>query len=116
MDDKITQEEITKMTGQDLAAFVVMHRCLGQFQEEAKMSMIELMRRKVAGDQFDFQAFIEENTKKCAINFNIPSFTATKQKLNKTIINTVIDILKDTTMGQENQSQNNIDDEEDDED
>ena len=110
MDDTITEEEIAKMTNEDLSAFVVMHRCLGQFEEEEKLSMMELMKRQVAGSQFDFQAFIEDNSNKCQINLKIPSFVKTKQDISRAIINTVIDVVKKTQLGQEEAPANNVED------
>jgi len=41
-----------------LAAIIVAHRALGAFKEESRSAMIELMKRKKAGDDFDFDGYI----------------------------------------------------------
>lgn len=47
-----------------LAAQVVVYRSLGLNKETAMLCMAELDRRRLAGDQFDFSFFIEEELKK----------------------------------------------------
>lgn len=43
-----------------LAAIIVAYRSLGMCKAEAKDAMIELMRRKDNGDDFDFEKYINE--------------------------------------------------------
>ena len=43
-----------------LAAIIVANRVLGSFKDEARLAMIELMKRKKEGDLFDFNKFIED--------------------------------------------------------
>jgi hypothetical protein len=65
-------------TSQSLAAIVVAYRILGICKDEAKSSMIELMKRKENGDEFDFELYISEKLAQ------IP-----KSELNPTIIQTL---------------------------
>ncbi len=50
-------------TSKTLAAIVVSYRALGMHKEAAIAAMEELARRKAAGDEFDYEAWIKEKLK-----------------------------------------------------
>lgn len=45
-------------SSETLAYIIVAYRSLGLFKSEARDAMIELMRRKESGDNFDYEQFI----------------------------------------------------------
>jgi len=90
--DKYTEEDIKAMKPEDLAAIVVIYRVLGNFKEDAKLAMIELMRRNGAGDAFDFDKFIELNAARCKINLSMPSFASMKNTISSSIFQTLLGV------------------------
>lgn len=51
-------------TSEALAAHVVLYKSMGLFRESAVCCMAELQRRRVLGEEFDFESFIENELKK----------------------------------------------------
>lgn len=92
MEYKLEQQDIEKMDSINLASMVVLNRALGSFRQEAKLCMIELMKRKSAGDAFDFETFIAENSEKYKIKLNLQSFATIKSKISTTLMKSIIDI------------------------
>lgn len=62
-------KKISTMQAQsvDLAAYVVAYRVLGFDQEFASFCMAELMRRRVLGEDFNFEDYIESQVKELEI-------------------------------------------------
>jgi hypothetical protein len=50
----------SEASSEALVGMVVAFRALGICKEEARAAMIELMRRKENGDEFDFEAMIKQ--------------------------------------------------------
>lgn len=109
-DNTLTQEDISKMNTMNLASFVVIHKVLGSFRDEAMLCMIELMNRKEAGDTFDFENFIDQEYKKHQIKLNLESFATTKYRLSKTIMNTILNISNNTEAVSEPEEDDDDDD------
>ena len=102
-------ELITKDDSETLAARIVMFRMLNSFREEAKVAMIELMKRKQSGDSFDFEAFIENTIKENSIDLKMPTFNNLKRNfMEKSIYNFMKGIVN------ENDESPDDDDEDDD--
>jgi len=55
---------VSTSTSDTLAAYVVVYRALGMEKEIAIACMKELMKRKSEGDEFEFEAFIEDEVAK----------------------------------------------------
>jgi hypothetical protein len=53
-------KEYKEFSSEALAAVVVAYRALGICKDDARNAMIELARRKEAGDTFDVEAFVQE--------------------------------------------------------
>ena len=68
---KIKIDKILTTDSKNLAGFIVAHRVLGCWKEEAKACMIELSKRRINGDDFDFESFIAEEVKKNQFKVNI---------------------------------------------
>ena len=83
---KDVAEKILKQESEMLATHVVVNRVLGSFREEAKLAMIELMRRRMQGDEFDFESFIAKETDETCISLQTPSL----HELKKEIIGKVV--------------------------
>jgi len=71
-----------------LAAIIVSSRTLGILKKEAREAMIELMKRKESGDEFDFSSYIDEKISqmpKPELNTNILDMlnSFSKMGLNK---------------------------------
>lgn len=58
-DSVIELEEIKKASSKILAGFVVVYRTLHIFKERSILCMQELMARREAGDDFNFEEYIE---------------------------------------------------------
>jgi hypothetical protein len=56
--------DFSKNKSEDLAAQVVLYRSLKINKELSTKCMIELAKRREAGDQFDFESFIEQELNK----------------------------------------------------
>lgn len=82
-------EALLQSDSKNLASLVVLYRVLGTFKNEAKLSMKELMRRKVNGDEFDFQSFINEEIKKNP-TINIPDKKDMQYKLSSIVTKTIM--------------------------
>lgn len=53
-------KEPHEASSEALVGMVVAFRALGVAKEEARAAMIELMRRREEGDEFDFESMIKE--------------------------------------------------------
>jgi hypothetical protein len=81
---------ISSYSSKKLCEMIVCHRYLGFAQEAAVASMEELGKRRLAGDSFDFESFIENSMKELpALNFTgIPDLsTVLNQAIGKKIGN-----------------------------
>lgn len=58
------KSEIPQASSKVLAAHVVVYRTLGIEKDFAIACMEELVRRRAAGDDFDYEVFIDEEVKK----------------------------------------------------
>lgn len=56
-------ETESKPTSKSLAAIIVAYRSLGLFKDKARDAMVELARRKVEGDDFDYETWIDDKIK-----------------------------------------------------
>ena len=95
---QFTQEqlqELLKTNSQNIASLIVINRILGGFKEETKYCMVELMKRKMSGDTFDFETFIKENLEKYNIKINIPDFKSMKFEMSKMISDTFVSTIMD---------------------
>jgi hypothetical protein len=90
--DKDT-EELLKTNSENLASMIVIYRVLGIFKEEAKLCMIELMKRKENDDDFDFESFINENVDKHQIKLNIPTSKEIKFNVSREITKVITSML-----------------------
>jgi hypothetical protein len=59
IDNTIEIAEIKNASSKILAGFVVVYRTLGIFKERSILCMQELMARRNAGDDFNFEEYIE---------------------------------------------------------
>ena len=55
---------IATSESKNLAAYVVVYRSLGMNKDISIACMEELMKRKAAGDDYDFEAYIDEEVAK----------------------------------------------------
>lgn len=111
-----TEEELKELLNKDsqsLATMIVINRTLGSYKKESKFCMIELMKRRSLGEDFQFENFIKENTQSHKINFNIPNVKSIKQEFVSSIIKEVIKGNLFSSSPEEN-NENDIDDLEDD--
>ena len=118
-----TESEIKSLLSKDsqsLCSVIIIHRVLNSFKEEAKLCMIELMKRKANGDQFDFETYIDKEAAKYVINVNIPKVNDIKSKISSTITQAFFgDNLKNLTnsiVGNELDGLEDDDDDDDDDD
>lgn len=88
----LNSEQIQNMTSLNLASMVIIHRAMGAYKEDAKLCMIELMKRKAGGDEFDFEKFIKENEGKYKIKPVIQSFASIKSQMSTAMMKTIMDI------------------------
>ena len=99
-------QRILKQDSEMLATHVVVNRILGSFREEAKLAMIELMRRRMQDkEEFAFEKFIKEEVEATNIDLKTPSV----QEIKREIIGSIVGQLFAN-------KQPDIDDEEDNED
>lgn len=112
--EQLTQTDIEKMSSIDLASMVIIHRALGAYKNEAKLCMIELMKRKAKGDNFDFEGFIKTESQKYQIKLNIPKFADVRAKMSNALIGAVIAMNKDSI--EEKQEDDNDEEDNNDED
>ena len=52
-------------TNETLASMVIVYRVLGILKIEAKSAMVEILKRKSQGSDFDFDKFIEDGVLNC---------------------------------------------------
>jgi len=112
MEQILSNEQIQNMTSLNLASMVIIHRSLGAYKEEAKLCMIELMKRKAAGDEFDFEKYIKENESKYKVKPVIQSFASIKSQMSTAMMKTIIDIKAgkiDNTNNEEDDDDDEID-------
>lgn len=57
-------EKVKKFSTQKLCEIIITYRYMNIFREEAVICMQELASRREAGDQFDYETFIETEGKK----------------------------------------------------
>jgi hypothetical protein len=74
--DKL-KEHCASVTSKILASYVVVFRLLDINKELAIFSMEELDRRRIAGDDFDYESYIDEELKNSP-----PSKLGPKEKMN----------------------------------
>lgn len=58
-----SEDDIKKAGSKNLAGYVVVYRSLGIYKELSIKCMQELMDRRVGGDEFNFEEYIEEQLK-----------------------------------------------------
>lgn len=88
-----TEEELKEILQKDsktLCAIIIANRTLGCYKKEHKQCMIELMKRRAAGDGFKFEDYIKEAVSKNKINLNIPNIKQMKQQVFSSIIENVL--------------------------
>jgi len=105
MSSQISEENILKMSSEDLAAMIVIHRALGSYKTEAKLCMIELSKRKINGDPFDYETFIKENSEKYKININLISYSSMKTRISKSVIETLMEVGSTKTDSEKNEKE-----------
>jgi hypothetical protein len=84
----MTPEDEEKLLQQDsktLAVTIIVNRVLGGYKKEAKKCMIELMRRRLTGDKFEFEKFIEDGSNEYKIEVNTNLFGDLKKQLLSSI-------------------------------
>lgn len=78
------QALLPKYTSDKLCEMIVANRYFGISSEITLMCMQELATRRVAGDTFDFEKYIEESQSKLPpLNFNVPDLRGTLQQMLK---------------------------------
>lgn len=60
-------KNITKFSIKKLCNIIVADRYLGSLNQEAIMCMEELAKRREAGDEFDYESFIDNELKKLPV-------------------------------------------------
>lgn len=113
---QFTQEqlqELLKTDSKNIASLIVINRILGGFKEETKFCMIELMKRKINGDTFDFESFINESLEKYNIKINIPDFKSMKFEMSKMISDTFVSTMMDLNKTNNANSAESIDEDDD---
>jgi len=84
----MTPEDEAKLLSQDsktLAVMVIANRVLGGYKKESRKCMIELMRRRLSGDKFEFEKFIEDGAKEYKININLNLLKDLKKQVTKSL-------------------------------
>lgn len=67
------QKLIPSFTSDKLCSVIVCNRYFGSFKDMAVMCMEELAKRRVAGDDFDFESFIDNKLNSLPkLDFKIP--------------------------------------------
>lgn len=61
------QEKLSSFTMKKLCEIIVIDRYLGSLNKEAVMCMQELAKRRENGDMFDYELFIDNESKKLPI-------------------------------------------------
>ena len=60
---QFTDEDFKNASSKNLAGYVIAYRLLGMHKELSIKCMEELMNRRVAGDEFNFEEYIEVELK-----------------------------------------------------
>ena len=77
--------DILKTDSESLASVIIANRVLGCYKEATKQCMIELMKRKLGGDEFDYEGFINNKVKELNFTVNLNGISKMKNKLSQEI-------------------------------
>lgn len=73
LDTQKIKEKIPTFTSKKLCEMIVCDRYFGCYREIGLACMEELASRRIAGDEFDFESFIDESLSELpALDFSIP--------------------------------------------
>lgn len=73
LDLELVKDKIPTHTSEKLCEMIVCDRYFGCYKEMAIMCMEELAKRRLAGDNFEFEKYIEESYKTLPkLDFKIP--------------------------------------------
>jgi hypothetical protein len=71
--------EVASWTSEKLADIIVSNRYLGLYEDVAIAAMEELAKRRVGGDSFDYEKYIDEKLNELPkIQFKMPQIQANK--------------------------------------
>jgi hypothetical protein len=93
----MTPEEQNKLLKQDsktLAVTIIAYRVLGLYKEEAKKCMMVLMQRKLKGDEFEFERFIEDGVNEYKINVNTDLLSDLKKQVSHSLAKDIVNCVK----------------------
>lgn len=93
MEVNLSQEDIDLISKQDsemLATYIAIFRAIGALEDQSKVAMVELMKRKIKGDTFDYDSFIRDKIKEAAVSIKVPKVNDFKKAIVGNIINSVI--------------------------
>lgn len=81
-DIKIVESNLPVYSSKKLCEMIVCNRYFGSYKEIAILCMQELSKRRVAGDNFDFEKYIEDSYNELPkLNFILPNITDTLQQI-----------------------------------
>lgn len=92
---KLNQQVLSKILSsstENIALFVATNRLLNSNKEETKQCMIELMKRKAQGDEFDFVSYIEKTTQDNKFNLNLKPFASVKQQISSVFTSALMEV------------------------
>lgn len=89
---KVDIETILKSSTENIATFIAANKMFNTFKQETKLCMIELMKRKAAGDEFDFQKHIDNIIKSNNINLNLKPYASVKQQISSIVTDAMLNV------------------------
>lgn len=78
-------KKIIENDSKALAVTIIAYRVLGLYKEEAKLCMMELMRRRKLGEKFEFERFIKDGVKEYKIDINMDLLDDFKKEITESI-------------------------------
>jgi len=72
MNEDEIKDNLPSYSSEKLSDFVISHRYLGLYEKLSVLAMEELSRRRIAGDNFKYEDYIEKNLKELPVlNFEM---------------------------------------------
>jgi len=86
--------DVSNKNSEALASVVVIHRVLGSYKNESKICMIELMKRRQCGEDFNFEEFIGTKVEEYQFTINTNPVFEMKNMLSKNIAASMVEAVK----------------------
>jgi len=84
------EKELLQRDSKTLAVMIIANRVLGGNKTETKKCMIALMKRRLDGDKFEFENFIEDCVKEYKIDINLDLFEDIRKELMKSLADNIV--------------------------